>query len=225
MSGAESLTLLAIDTSGMGGTVAIATIAKGTEEVTYMAGAELGNRAAASDLVPTIASLLEQTRRSLSDLDALVVVHGPGSFTGVRVGLSTAKGLAHAGGTPVYAVSRLAVLAHVAADRAAVALLDAGRGEFYARHEEREWLASLEEVSAAAEAGAVLVLTEPGLAEQLAQRLSTAATRVVGPVDAMAAVRASLGRLRSATPDDLATLDANYLRRSDAELFARPAAR
>jgi tRNA threonylcarbamoyladenosine biosynthesis protein TsaB len=44
----------------------------------------------------------------------------------------------------------------------------------------------------------------------------------VGPLDACVATRAALARLRSGASDDLATLDANYLRRSDAELFARP---
>ena len=44
----------------------------------------------------------------------------------------------------------------------------------------------------------------------------------VGPLDACAAAGAALARLRSGEADDLATLDANYLRRSDAELFARP---
>jgi tRNA threonylcarbamoyladenosine biosynthesis protein TsaB len=45
------------------------------------------------------------------ELAAVVVVHGPGSFTGVRVGLSAAKGLSEAGGVPLVAVSRLALLA------------------------------------------------------------------------------------------------------------------
>ena len=53
----------------------------------------------------------------LRELAAVVVVHGPGSFTGVRVGLSAAKGLCEAGGVPLIAVSRLALLAGVSMER------------------------------------------------------------------------------------------------------------
>jgi tRNA threonylcarbamoyladenosine biosynthesis protein TsaB len=59
--------------------------------------------------------------------------------------------------------------------------------------------------------------------ETLAERLAAWRPALAGPLDACAAARAALGRLRSGETDDLATLDANYLRRSDAELFARPA--
>jgi len=60
-------------------------------------------------------------------------VNGPGSFTGVRVGVSAVKGLAEVFATPVIAVSRLHVLARKAQTQ--YAALDAGRGEFYFRHE------------------------------------------------------------------------------------------
>jgi tRNA threonylcarbamoyladenosine biosynthesis protein TsaB len=56
----------------------------------------------------------------------------------------------------------------------------------------------------------------------LAERLTNWRPARAGPLDACTAARAALMRLRSGETEDLATLDANYLRRSDAELFARP---
>ena len=69
-------------------------------------------------------------------MKAIGVVVGPGSFTGVRVGLSAVKGLCDAGGVGMVAMSRLELVARAvpAVDGLiAVALLDAGRGEFYGR--------------------------------------------------------------------------------------------
>ena len=105
------------------------------------------------------------------------------------------------------------------AGRLQLALLDAGRNEFYALRVGTEWLVSYEEIASAAEAGSPLIVAE----ETLAERLAAWRPALAGPLDACAAARAALGRLRSGETDDLATLDANYLRRSDAELFARPA--
>lgn len=69
-------------------------------------------------------------------LDAVAVGAGPGSFTGLRIGMATAKGIAFAIGKPLWAVSSLAALAHVELARDAsgivVAVLDARRGEVYA---------------------------------------------------------------------------------------------
>ncbi len=66
------------------------------------------------------------------ELRGVVVVHGPGSFTGIRIGVSAAKGLAEGLGIPVIALSRLELLARQSPEGSAVAVLDAGRGEFYA---------------------------------------------------------------------------------------------
>jgi tRNA threonylcarbamoyladenosine biosynthesis protein TsaB len=219
--------VLAFDTCGDAGTVALVDLENEATAVTCIHQTELAGRAASAELMPAVDGMLRNAELDLRSLRAILVVNGPGSFTGIRVGLSTAKGLAHAAGVPgipIFAISRLAVLnslmeASLTETRGdSLALLDAGRNEFYARRVEREWLASFDEIAAAAAAGASLVVAEAKVAERLAPLRPV----LVGSLDACAAVRAALARLRSGESDDLAALDANYLRRSDAELFARP---
>jgi tRNA threonylcarbamoyladenosine biosynthesis protein TsaB len=210
--------VLAFDTSGETGTVALVDVGKGATTVTCIGQTELGGRSASAELLPAVEALLRDAKHDLRAIRALVVVNGPGSFTGIRVGLSTAKGLSHAAGIPIVAVSRLFVLACLSdTDGNFLAVLDAGRNEFYARRTEREWLASLEEIAAAAETGTSLVVAE----EKAAKRFAAWRPKLVGSLDACSAARAALPRLRAGAQEDLATLDANYLRRSDAELFAR----
>jgi tRNA threonylcarbamoyladenosine biosynthesis protein TsaB len=215
--------VLAFDTCGEVGTVALANLENVATALTYISQTELGGRSASAELIPAIDAMLRKAGLDLRALRTLLVVNGPGSFTGIRVGLSTAKGLAHATGIPVVAISRLAVLASLADMRGDfLALLDAGRKEFYARRAEREWLASFEEIATVADAGVPLVIAVGGAETKIADRLAPWKPARVGPLDAYAAVRAAQARLRSGASDDLAALDANYLRRSDAELFARP---
>ena len=120
--------ILLIDTCGATGSIALAGATPSPAVLS------LPGRSAAERLVPAIHSLAAQAGIALHSLDAIAVVHGPGSFTGVRVGLSAAKGLCHALNLPLVAISRLAVLASLAGASPAAhirALLDAGRGEFY----------------------------------------------------------------------------------------------
>jgi tRNA threonylcarbamoyladenosine biosynthesis protein TsaB len=210
--------MLAFDTCGETGTVALVDLGKGATTVTCTGQTELGGRSASAELMPAVEALLRDAEHDLRAIRALVVVNGPGSFTGIRVGLSTAKGLAHAAGIPIVAVSRLFVVATLSdTEGNSLVVLDAGRNEFYARRTEREWLASLEEIAAAAETGTSLVVAE----EKAAKRFAAWRPKLVGSLDACSAARAALPRLRAGAQEDLATLDANYLRRSDAELFAR----
>jgi tRNA threonylcarbamoyladenosine biosynthesis protein TsaB len=85
-------------------------------------------------LLPAIRRLLESSAVSLARLEALAVTVGPGSFTGLRVGLATVQGLAMASGTMVAGVSTLAALADTIPDGPGLVApwLDAGRGEVYA---------------------------------------------------------------------------------------------
>ncbi|MGC2618235.1 MAG: tRNA (adenosine(37)-N6)-threonylcarbamoyltransferase complex dimerization subunit type 1 TsaB, partial [Acidobacteriaceae bacterium] len=172
-----------------------------------------------AQLIPTIVDLLKTHRSTIADLEAIIVTGGPGSFTGIRIALSTAKGLAEAHGTPILAVSRLAVLAYKAATTAAV--LDASRHEFYlgdfSSPTPRESLVSAD-----------LLLAQ---AQRLAQNLAVCEASVhavasgailVEPPTAADALQFALPRLRTRDFDNAVTLDGNYLRRSDAEIFSKP---
>lgn len=84
-------------------------------------------------LMPIVECLLRNTDMTVQDLDAVAVSAGPGSFTGVRIGVSAAKGLAFAGKKPCAAVSTLAALARNAAfaDGLVVCAMDARRQQVY----------------------------------------------------------------------------------------------
>jgi len=83
-------------------------------------------------LLPLIDELLSRADLKLSRVDLMAVTRGPGSFTGLRVGLATVQGLALATGVPVVAVSTLEALAlQAAADAVVAPMIDARRGEVY----------------------------------------------------------------------------------------------
>jgi tRNA threonylcarbamoyladenosine biosynthesis protein TsaB len=220
--------ILLIDTCGATGSVALA------EDKAVVASASLPGRTASERLVPAIRELMAGRGVGLGALDAVAVVHGPGSFTGVRVGLSAAKGLCEAAGVGLVAISRLAVLAEMARAPSGArvrAVLDAGRGEFYFGEYVggvcvREVLMTREEVIAAAKgswaegaAGDVVVVCEAGVA----QALSEIAPRVVDEPVAEDALGLAMRRVREGRFEDVGRVDANYVRRTDAEIFAKGA--
>ncbi len=85
-------------------------------------------------LLPAVASVLKEANLSVSDLSAIAVSVGPGSFTGLRIGISTVKGLAFADDIPCVPVSTLEALAVNARQWEGCLvcpLMDARRGEFY----------------------------------------------------------------------------------------------
>ncbi|OGQ04243.1 MAG: tRNA (adenosine(37)-N6)-threonylcarbamoyltransferase complex dimerization subunit type 1 TsaB [Deltaproteobacteria bacterium RIFCSPLOWO2_12_FULL_44_12] len=85
-------------------------------------------------LLPGIENLLQKTGCHLKDLDGLACTIGPGSFTGLRIGLATLKGFAQVYKLPIVGVSSLLTLAHngILSELPIVSLLDAKRGEVYA---------------------------------------------------------------------------------------------
>lgn len=184
-------------------------------------------RTASESLVAVVRQMLVESEWRLADLAAIGVVTGPGSFTGVRVGLSAAKGLGEAKGTPLIAASRLALLAAGAdlSDGGKVcALLDAGRGEFYCGEYEAamaidEALLSREYAIAAASRAGAAVVCEEAVARALGDAV---ALQILDDPTAADALTFVLTRLAEGRFDDPITLDANYLRRTDSEIFAKP---
>jgi tRNA threonylcarbamoyladenosine biosynthesis protein TsaB len=84
-------------------------------------------------LMQAVDSALMLSRMTLSDIDVFAATRGPGSFTGLRIGISTVKGLAFGMGKPIVGVSSLEVLAHQAIGCAPLVcvMLDARRSEVY----------------------------------------------------------------------------------------------
>ncbi len=83
-------------------------------------------------LMPLIDTALAATKHTIADIDLFGVTAGPGSFTGLRIGLATVKGLAFVQDTPCAAVSTLAALAAChAGEGTAIAALDARRAQVY----------------------------------------------------------------------------------------------
>ena len=123
--------VLAIETSGRQGSVALCRGDAVPFEV--LAQAELEGGTYSARLVPCVGELLHQAGVSKTHFDGIAVVDGPGSFTGLRVGLSTAKGLCEVLAKPLTAVSMLEALALTYGEdgEQVTAVLDAGRGELY----------------------------------------------------------------------------------------------
>jgi tRNA threonylcarbamoyladenosine biosynthesis protein TsaB len=218
--------LIAIDTSGRAGTVALCRGDADRFEALQLATLEGGTYAAR--LMPVIAELLQQNELDKRDIDAFVVVTGPGSFTGLRVGLATVKGLCEALGKPLATVSMLEalVITHVRKGEA-TAILSAGRGEIYvgeyrvtAGHAEllRGYIAKLLEFRG--ESGTLLTPDE-----SVANALRAAGQDIVlvEPVLADGIGRIGFRKLLKGEIADAATVDVNYMRRSDAEIFHKSA--
>jgi tRNA threonylcarbamoyladenosine biosynthesis protein TsaB len=210
--------VLGLDTCGPETTLALAHCAG--QSLTVARALTLAPRMAAAGIVEALEQLLGG---SPGGLGAIVVVRGPGSFTGMRIGLSCVKALAAATGTPVVGVSRLAVLAHAAGARWAA--LDAGRGNVYLR----DSVTGIEQMLAADEARARVSLERRlhiALCEQKAalvfSQQESGSPRLHPAPDAAAAVRYALPRLGAEQWDDAESLDALYLWREE-QMFGRPA--
>ncbi len=93
----------------------------------------LGGRPAhASELMPAVAEVIERSGLDWGDVGAIAVGTGPGTFTGLRIGLATARALAVAGGVGLRPVSSLAALAEAIDAEQRLPLIDARRGELFA---------------------------------------------------------------------------------------------
>ena len=86
----------------------------------------------AAELMPAVAETMERAEVDWKDLDAIAVGVGPGTFTGLRIGIATARALATAAGLPLRRVSSLAALAAGIDNLVRLPLIDARRGEVFA---------------------------------------------------------------------------------------------
>jgi len=220
--------VLGVDACGPTGSVALGRLVG--DGLALLGQTELAGRSYSATLVAAVGELLKQHGVALRELGAIVAVNGPGSFTGVRVGLSAVKGLAEPFRTPVAVVSRLEVLAgKIGREGSGVlsAALDAHRNEVFLRVEVaggkfREMLAGAMELAATATIPGRIAVCEDA-AEELIRAVWPGAVveRVAAPT-AADALELAAPKVRAGAFVDLALLDGHYLRRSDAEIFGEP---
>jgi tRNA threonylcarbamoyladenosine biosynthesis protein TsaB len=220
------LLVLGVDTCGPSGSVALARLEGALASI--LEQKELAGRSYSATLVAAVEDLLKQHQVKLADVGAIVVVSGPGSFTGVRVGLSAVKGLAEPGKIPVVAASRLEVLAAKAGVTSAA--LDAHRHEVFLRlagsdGSVRELLAGSEELSmldpSVSGMGGVSVCDDAAATLVGAVWTGAELIRCEAPT-AGDAIQVCVPEIVAQKFADLALLDGHYLRRSDAEIFGDP---
>lgn len=197
-------------------------------------------------LLPALQRCLDASSASYGALDAFAVATGPGSFTGVRVGLATVKALAEAFRKPIAGISRLLAIATTAAgdEEWIASVADAGRGELfgalYRSGKEGPALHGSEMVGPPSELVSEVSRVVPqggvrwgaldadallGAPAWNSRARHGDALQLVEPVLAPVLGRIGYERFRHGELTDALHLDANYVRRSDAERFwkARPA--
>jgi tRNA threonylcarbamoyladenosine biosynthesis protein TsaB len=205
--------ILAVDTTGEHGGLALVRGGEVLEEVALHAPGGF-----AQILYGELQGLLARQGAQVADVDCFAAASGPGSFTGVRVGLACVKGLAEALGKPAVAVSNLAALARCGSAPLRAAVIDARREQIYAAVYDSSgrlvfpeiverwdpWFASL----------------PPGV-EEFVSAMPLPVPRLIHAPESLASRIAEVARCRLARGEatDPAALDANYVRRSDAELF------
>ncbi|MBO0911065.1 MAG: tRNA (adenosine(37)-N6)-threonylcarbamoyltransferase complex dimerization subunit type 1 TsaB [Acidobacteria bacterium] len=214
--------ILGVDTSGRNGTIALVEFGEGSPRTLEVVPLEGGTFSA--QLVPQISDLLLRHNMSKRDLDGFAVVSGPGSFTGLRVGLAAIKALAEVLERPIAPVSLLEAIARASSRQGEItALVDAGRGEVYAgdfrisesqvitcgeRHLELQELASIRDRA--------IVTTDLAIAE-FARQAGLPADHIPYPrADSIA--RFGFDKITAGDTVSALDLDANYIRPSEAEI-------
>lgn len=197
--------LLAIDTTSEFGSLALADGGRVLEEVALDSPDGF-----AHILFPEIERLLARHGAKITDIEGFASAAGPGSFTGVRVGLTAAKGLAEAAGRKVVAVSNLQALAWFGTRPLRAPIIDARRGEIF---------------GAVYDADLRLVAPEVVMKyEDFLHTLPAGDVEVIADAHkplAGAIARIAAARFQAGLAQDPAEIDANYVRRSDAELMWR----
>ena len=207
--------ILAIDTTSEFGSLAIHQDGETLEEVPLRAPDGFSQV-----LFGYIDALLQRHDWSLDSIDTFATAAGPGSFTGVRVGLTAAKGLADALGRGALAVSNLKALAEFGSTSARGVIMDARRGEIYAAVYDGDLKIVSPEIVAPFQSWLASLTSPPAeiIAADFSAFLPSFTLDI--PVVEQRTLAAAIARIAERTPAvDPAFLDANYVRRSDAELF------
>jgi tRNA threonylcarbamoyladenosine biosynthesis protein TsaB len=181
-------------------------------------------------LFPALGKILSEAEITLPEIDCFAATTGPGAFTGLRVALAGVKGLAEVMGKPALGVSKLKVMARFGTAKQRIVLLDARRGEVYAAAY-NEWLEPTveETVTRLPDWFALLpqgdshqfITADKGwLASVIATSGFESADRIETPRNLAGAVAlCAEADLKAGGAGDPSALDANYVRRSDAELY------
>ena len=192
------------------------------------------NQTHSKHLMELIHSVLEIAGFSVRDLDGLAVTIGPGSFTGLRIGISTIKGLAHALGKPVVGVSTLEALALQCGQTPYLIcpLLDARKGEVYAATYRFDADQLVQETNARAmrpeavtediNSPCMFIGTGARLYRQsiiaVAGSLAHFVSEGQNRIRASSVAALSIARFEANDTDGIAGLVPHYIRKSDAEL-------
>jgi tRNA threonylcarbamoyladenosine biosynthesis protein TsaB len=220
--------LLAVDTSGKNGSLALARMTTSGNAVEVIEEVVLAGGSLSSQLVPQTSALLEKYEYSKSDLSYFAVASGPGSFTGLRVGLAAIKAMGEILRKPIAAVSLLEVVARSgAAEGRVFSVLDAGRSQLYVGDYElgppvcmySERLLSRDEMFSES-AGRLVVTPDPNFAE-VARGAGLRVEQVDYPSSG-AIARLGWERIQRGETILPENLEANYIRRTDAEIFSKP---
>lgn len=246
--------LLVTDTSGKDGFVGLAQAGDSTgyDAVKVIEEIALAGGTFSAQLVPQISGLLKKHGLTKTGIDAFIVVSGPGSFTGLRVGLAAIKALAEILRKPIVPVSLLEVLAPLstmiaashdepnptAVFRYAVAL-DAARGEAFVGEYEAtvhaensirakgESLLTLDGLASLLETDSVRWIATPdqtifdGLSKRVADSKRRFVRRNLRRPRSAEVARIGWQKLNAGQVASPEQLEANYIRRSDAEIFAK----
>jgi tRNA threonylcarbamoyladenosine biosynthesis protein TsaB len=222
--------LLAIDTSGKQGSIALARVGERSaddDDVDVIEVVSLLGGTFSAQLVPQIAALLSSHGFTKLDIGAFAVAAGPGSFTGLRIGLAVVKALAEILNKPIAPVSLLEACAFASGAHGQImAALDAGRGDVYVGEFEipmqagvlpRERILGRDEFLSAK--GWTVVIPDATLAE--VARGVGLSVQLLSPITAGLVARLGWRKIRAGDTITPEALEANYIRRTDAEMLER----
>ncbi len=230
MADAASILILGIDTSGAAGSVALC---RGTSQRLAVLGyATLGTHTFSAQLAPEILALLQTNHLAIEDIAGYSVVTGPGSFTGLRVGLAAIKGLCEVLPRPIAPVGMLHAMALCAADAGKQsrrhAVLDAGRGGFFVftcepgglpTHGEGKLVGRDELVGVTG--NDPVIICEPQVEEVF--KGSGKLTQMIARPDSREIARIGMQKIERGEIVTAEDLTANYLREADVKVPAREA--